>query len=297
MTKRLFLTAALLAAGLGSAQTGIPALPPGAAAPTTTDRLFPSGFRLSQLQAVQPLLQGLNTVQTSRIDEQQGRVVVTGLNAVDRLELLKRLRTANLPAGIVTFTTSATGTTTGNGSTGTVTQTPMTQTPVTQAPVAQTPSTQAPTTPVAPVTPPAATTPVRPGVTTLPARARPLSLPHRAVLTGPASVRAGEANTWSFNLTNTGTQAINLQHGACDVRFEVLNAAGEVVRPDPKDTVCTMQIIMTNVAPGQTREVQKIRWEGKNAQGQPVRPGTYTIRAVFDGPVLIRAQELKVTVR
>lgn len=307
MSKRLFLTAALLGAGLGSAQTGIPALPPGAAAPTTTDRLFPSGFRLSQLQAVQPLLQGLATVQGSRIDEMQGRVVVTGLSAVDRLELLKRLRTANLPAGIVTFTTTASGTTTGNGSTGTVTQTPATQTPATQTPVSQTPTTQtpvtqtpvtqAPTAPAAPATPPAATTPVRPGVTTLPARARPLNLPHRAVLTGPASVRAGEANTWSFNLTNTGTQAINLQHGACDVRFEVLNAAGEVVRPDPKDTVCTMQIIMTNVAPGQTREVQKIRWEGKNAQGQPVRPGTYTIRAVFDGPVLIRAQELKVTVR
>lgn len=283
MTKRLFLTAALLGAGLGSAQTGIPALPPGTTAPTTSDRLFVSGYRLSQLQAVEPLLQGLSTLQGSRIDEQQGRVVVSGLNAVDRLELLRRLRTAGLPSGIVTFTTSATR----GGSTGTVTEAPITQTPVTQTPTA----------PASPATPPATTTPVRPSVTTLPARARPLNLPHRAVLTGPASVRAGQANTWSFNLTNTGTQVINLQHGACDVRFEVLNAAGEIVRPDPKDTVCTMQLIITNVPPGQTREVQKIRWEGKNAQGQPVPAGTYTIRAVFDGPVLIRAQELKVTVR
>ncbi|ACO45367.1 FlgD immunoglobulin-like domain containing protein [Deinococcus deserti] len=281
MTKRLFLTAALLGAGLGSAQTNIPALPPGTTAPATTDRLFVSGYRLSQLQAVEPLLQGLTTLQGSRIDEQQGRVVVSGLNAVDRLELLRRLRIAGLPAGVVTFTTSASGSAPGGGSTGTVTQPPTTQTP---------------TAPASPATPPVAT-PARPSVSTLPARARPLSLPHRAVLTGPASVTAGQPNTWSFNLTNTGTQAINLQHGACDVRFEVLNAAGEIVRPDPKDTVCTMQLVLTNVAPGQTREVQKIRWEGKNAQGQPVPAGTYTIRAVFDGPVLIRAQELKVTVR
>ncbi|MFC4426317.1 BsuPI-related putative proteinase inhibitor [Deinococcus navajonensis] len=267
MTKRLFLTATLLCAGLGAAQSSIPALPPGSAAPASTDRLYPSGYRASQLQGVLPLIEGLSSVQTSFVDEQQGRVVVVGASAVDRLELLKRLRTAGLASGLVTFRTVATGTATG--------------------------------TPTAPVTPAApAPAPVAPStVTTLPARAQPLREPHRAALVGPTTVRAGEANTWSFTLTNTGTQAIRLQHGACDVRFEVLNAAGQVVRPDPKNTVCTMQLILTDVAPGQSREVQKIRWEGKDGQGQPVPAGTYTIRAVFDGPALIRAADLKVTVR
>lgn len=291
MIKRLCVSAALLVAGLGvsgmsAAQAAVPALPPGTTAPVTTDRLYPSGYRASQLQRVLPLLAGLSTVQASSLDEQQGRVVVRGASAVDRLELLKRLRAAGLASGIVTFTAGAgttgpaeTGTTGAGTSTGTVTQTPT-------APV--TPAASSPIQP-APVAPAAGTT--------LPARAQPLREPHRAALAGPATVRAGEANTWAFTLTNTGTQAIRLQHGACDVRFEVLNAAGQVVRPDPKNTVCTMQLVLTDVAPGQSREVQKIRWDGKDAQGQPVPAGTYTIRAVFDGPVLIRAADLKVTVR
>ncbi|MFC4638582.1 BsuPI-related putative proteinase inhibitor [Deinococcus hohokamensis] len=289
MTKSLFLTAALLGAGLAAAQSSVPALPPGTTAPAITDRLYPSGFRASQLQSVLPLLQGLSSVQGSFVDEQQGRVVVSGASAVDRLELLKRLRAAGLASGIVTFRTSTAGAGTS----------PTTQTPTTPGASTQVPSTQAPTTqtPSAPATP-AQPAPVAPStVTTLPARAQPLREPHRAALVGPASVRSGEANTWSFTLTNTGTQAIRLQHGACDVRFEVLNAAGQVVRPDPKNTVCTMQLVMTDVAPGQSREVQKIRWEGKDGQGQPLPAGTYTIRAVFDGPALIRAADLKVTVR
>ncbi|GGO22399.1 hypothetical protein [Deinococcus humi] len=152
-----------------------------------------------------------------------------------------------------------------------------------------------PSTPAAP----APATPVTPStVTTLPAINPPLNQPHTARLEGPQSVQAGQTNMWTVLLTNTGDAPISLQHGACDVKFEVLNAAGQVVRAAPQDTICTLQIVPTNVAPGETGELQKIRWEGRNDQNQPVPAGTYTIRSVFNGDgVLIRPADFMVAVR
>lgn len=277
------LTAALLCS-LGAAQTSspsaIPSLPPGAVAPVTTTpapvAAYPSGFTRAQLDAVLPLLSGLKTLQNSELDETRGRVRVSGLSAVDRLALMGRLREAGLPAGVVEYVTSA-GTATGvpaaGSTTGTVTQTP---TPADPNPTPR---------------------PGVPGTSTLPRKAQSLAQPHAANLSGPVTLRAGESTLWSFLLKNTGTARISLGHGACDVRFEVLNAAGEIVRPDPKNTLCTMQLITTELAPGETSEVQKIRWDGKDASGQPVRPGSYTIRAAFDGPAHVDAAEFKVTVR
>lgn len=280
------LTAALLC-GLGAAQTSspsaIPSLPPGAAAPaaasTAPVSAYPSGFTRAQLDAVLPLLSGLKTLQSSELDETRGRVRVSGLSAVDRLALMGRLREAGLPAGVVEYVTGAgtatggavTGGTATGGTTGTVTLTPI-------------PSEPAPR-------------PGTPAASTLPRKAKPLAQPHAANLSGPVTLRAGESALWSFLLKNTGTARINLSYGACDVRFEVIGAGGEIVRPDPKNTLCTMQLVMLDVAPGETAEVQKIRWDGKDASGQPVRPGTYTIRAAFDGPVHVDAAEFKVTVR
>ncbi len=156
-----------------------------------------------------------------------------------------------------------------------------------------------PSKPAAPVPNPAPATPVTPStVTTLPAVNPPLAQPHTAKLQGPQTVQAGTASMWAVLLTNTGNTAISLQHGACDVRFEVLDAAGQVVRSTPKDAICTLQIVGTDVAPGETGELQKIRWEGKNDQNQNVPAGTYTIRSVFNGDgVLIRPADLSVTVR
>ncbi|GGL83819.1 hypothetical protein GCM10010840_22000 [Deinococcus aerolatus] len=150
-----------------------------------------------------------------------------------------------------------------------------------------------------PAAAPAQGTPVTPPtVTTLPAVNPPLAQPHTARLEGPQTVQAGQANLWNVLLTNTGDRAISLQHGACDVRFEVVNAAGQVVRTTPKDAICTLQIVGTEVAPGQTGELQKIRWEGRNDQNQNVPAGTYTIRSVFNGDgVLIRPADLTITVR
>lgn len=300
MKKSLLLAAALLISGAALAQNtvaqtniAIPALPPGTSAPATAatsdDPLYPSGYRLSQLQAALPLLDGLKTLQASTLDQQRGRLVVTGLSAVDRLELLKRLSSAGLPMALVEFRSATINTGTGNtstGTTGTVTQTPPNPTTLPEIPATSNP----------PVTPP--TTPTLPTTTTLPATGRPMDTAVQPLLSGPSSIRAGEANTWAFSLKNNGTQGLKLAHGACDVRFEVISAAGVIVRPDPKNTLCTMQIVYTDVGAGETATVQNIRWDGKDAQGQTVPAGTYTIRAVFNGSGMTsKPAVLTVTVR
>ncbi len=151
----------------------------------------------------------------------------------------------------------------------------------------------------APATPTAApTAPAPPTVSTLPARNPPLARPHAAQLVGPATVQAGQPNTWAVTLTNTGTETLHLEHGACDVRFEVLNAAGQVVRPNPQNALCTLQLVVTDAQPGQTVELQQLRWAGQDGQGQPLPAGTYTLRSVFDGAgVRIRPADFTVTVR
>ncbi|WP_189073260.1 FlgD immunoglobulin-like domain containing protein [Deinococcus sedimenti] len=155
-------------------------------------------------------------------------------------------------------------------------------------------SSAAPTTP-APVTP-APSTPA-PAASTLPMTNPVLRTEHSANLNGPGSLRVGQATTWTFTLSNLGEQPINLQHGACDVRFEVLDAAGKVVRANPTNTVCTMQLVMTDVAPGETMDVQDIRWDGRDSAGRALPAGEYTIRAVFSGAgVRIMAEEFPVTI-
>lgn len=154
------------------------------------------------------------------------------------------------------------------GKTAPATSTTPVTSPVTPAP---TPTAPTPTTPA----------PAAPTVTTLPTGTTALNV--SASLVGPDTVRADEANTWDFMIKNTSSATIHLEHGACDVRFEVLNAAGEVVRPDPKNTLCTMQLVITDVQNGEEATMQKIRWEGKDGQGNPVPAGTYTLRAKFVG--------------
>lgn len=166
------------------------------------------------------------------------------------------------------------------------------------APTSPAPTTPAPVTP-APANPASATsTPAAPTVTTLPTGKTPLEAAYTVSLQGPDMVKAGEAQTWDFVLTNTGNQTIHLEHGACAVRFEVLNAAGEVVRPDPKNSICTMQLVITDAQPGEQATMQKIRWEGKDGQGQPVPAGTYTLRAKFvSGDVFTVPATREVTVQ
>ncbi|PIG98984.1 FlgD immunoglobulin-like domain containing protein [Deinococcus sp. UR1] len=143
-------------------------------------------------------------------------------------------------------------------------------------------------------TTPTPVTPTRPALN--PDLNPALATPHSANLSGPGSLRGGQDTTWTFNLTNLGEAVIDLQHGACDVRFEVLNAAGQVVRANPTNTVCTMQLVMTNVAPGETMDVQSVRWNGRGSDGKALPAGEYTIRAYFNGAgVSIVAEDYPVT--
>lgn len=142
---------------------------------------------------------------------------------------------------------------------------------------------------------PAATT--RPTPSSLPVRPT-LGQAHRATLTGPTSLTRGTQGTWTLRLTNTGQTRILLEHGACDLKFEVLNAAGEIVRPAVTNTICTQQLVVTDVAPGQTGDVLSLRWNGQDASGNALPAGPYTLRAAFwNREVTIRAPAVRVALR
>ncbi|WP_019585283.1 protease complex subunit PrcB family protein [Deinococcus apachensis] len=142
MTIKVLLCLSLALGACASAQgvTSIPATPIGAPTPSTTtnasDPVYPSGFRLSQLQAASAALQGLPGLTAKEIDPAQGRLRVTVGTAVERVAVLQRLREAGLSSSLVTFTASgaasnlpgATGTVTTTPGTGTAPSTPTTPT-------------------------------------------------------------------------------------------------------------------------------------------------------------------------
>lgn len=133
MTAKVLLCLSLALGAYASAQgvNSIPATPLNAPAPSTAtnaaDPVYPSGFRLSQLQAASAALEGLPGLTAKEIDPAQGRLRVTVGTAVERVAVLQRLREAGLSSSLVTFTASAAPTL--PGATGTVTTTPGTGTP------------------------------------------------------------------------------------------------------------------------------------------------------------------------
>lgn len=264
--KHLLLTLTLLGAGaVAQAQTASPTV----TTTTTASKVYPSGYTFKQMLDALGALKGVS-LRGVGFDE-RGYLNLTVADEAARQQAIEQVAAAGLPTGVLAF--------------GSVPLIP-TETPSTENTSAE--NTAATVTETPQVTPP----------TSLPAAADTLAQPHRAELTGPSSIQAGQATTWSFMLTNTGSAPLNLAHGACDVRFEVLNAAGEVVRPDPTNTLCTMQMVYTNLQAGESGEVQKIRWDGKDGAGQPVPAGEYTIRAAFRGAgAVVPAQEFRVTVQ
>ena len=265
---RNFLLTLALLAGAAQAQTAAQSVTTTTSTPqSTTAPSYPSGYTFRQLLDALGALRGVE-LRGVGFDE-RGYLNLTVANDAAREQAIAQVAAAGLPTGVLAFGgVPLAGGTTG----GTVPQTPTTPGTGTQNSSNQNSS--------------------------LPTNGAPLAQTYTAQLSGPRTVRAGEANTWSFVLGNTGSSAIHLEHGACDVRFEVVSAAGEVVRPDPTNTICTLQLVVTDVAPGERHEVQNIRWEGKNAAGQPVPAGEYTIRAVFRGAgTLIPAEDFRVTVQ
>lgn len=263
--RNLLLTLALLAGGASAQTQNVTTTPaPAQTSTASASKVYPSGYTFRQMLDALGALKGVN-LRGVGFDE-RGYLNLTVADDATRQQAIDKVAAAGLPTGVLAFGSVPVDSGSQGSATGTVTETPAGPAPT--------------------------------GPSSLPSDGQPLSQPHRAELRGPSSVRAGEANTWSFTLTNTGSSAIRLEHGACDVRFEVVSAAGEIVRPDPKNAICTMQLVYTNVTPGETQEVQKIRWEGKDAAGQPVPAGEYTLRAVFRGAgQRSDVAELKVTVQ
>ena len=270
--KNFLLTLALLA-GAAQAQTAAQSVTTTTTTPqSTTAPSYASGYTFRQMLDALGALKGVELRGVGFDD--RGYLNLTVANDAARQQAIAQVAAAGLPTGVLAFdgVPLAGGTTS-----GTATQTPAAPGKGTQNSGTQNAGTQN---------------------TSLPTTGAPLAQAHTAQLSGPRTVRAGEANTWSFVLGNTGSSAIHLEHGACDVRFEVVSASGEIVRPDPTNTICTLQLVVTDVAPGERHEVQKIRWEGKNGAGQPVPAGEYTIRAVFRGAgTLIPAEDFRVTVQ
>lgn len=265
--KKLLLSLALLSAG---ALVASPALAQGApaqasSAPQTSGaKVYPSGYTFTQMLDALGALRGVQLRSVAFDDRGYLNLIVA--SDADRERALSQVAAAGLPVGLLAFD----GQPYAGGS-------PAAQ-PAPAAPAQAAPATAA--------------------GSTLPASSPLLAAAHSAVLSGPQTVTPGTPQVWSFNLINQGTTPIVLEHGACDVRFEVVGAGGEVIRPNPRDTLCTLQLVITEAAPGQTAEVQKIRWEGKDAQGQPVPAGVYTIRSAFQGGgVRIVAEPFTVTVR
>lgn len=256
MTFRVLLSlSALTLSGLASAidVRDIPALPLGGAAPASAasppvnDPVYPSGYRLSQLQAAWDIVgkTGIPGMQNRSFDAPQGYILAPISSETQRIEVMRRIMAAGLPTGIVRFTTG----------------------------------------------------PALPGISTLPI-APALAQPHRASLRGPSTLAARTTGVWTLQLTNTGQTAIHLEHGACDLKFEVINAAGATVRPAVTNTICTQQLVITDVAPGQTEDVLSFRWDGQDAGNNALPLSVYRLRAVFwDREITIRPPEVKVSLR
>lgn len=253
MPKRTWLALALACGGGTGAITvrDIPALPlsRGAAANSTHDPLYPSGYRRSQLEAAWDAVgeTGIPGIQNRSFDAVVGRLVVPVASEAQRTEVLRGMKAAGLPVEIVRF----------------------------------------------------AQGPALPGVSTsLPSGPR-LAQPHRARLNGPATLTIGTTGVWTLRLTNTGQALpIHLKNGACDLHFEVWNAAGVLVRPVPTSRTCTDQLIRLDVAPRETRDVLSVRWDGRNGLGQPLPPGAYTLLGVYwNGTFAISPPPARVTLR
>ncbi len=179
MKQALLLTAALLGFGLtaGAYAQTTPAKPILSA---STEAILPSGFTQSQLQAVLPLTTDLRTLQFSSIDLTQGRVVVVGLSAVDRLVLLTRLRTAKLSPNMVSYMAEQPTTSDKLAPTLLVSTPPVSTLPVSTLPVSTLPVSTLPNT--------------QPANSTLPSGGTPFSIPHAVTWGGPDYFKAGEPN-------------------------------------------------------------------------------------------------------
>ena len=178
--KNLLLTLALLAGG-ASAQTAAQSVTTTTSTPQTStapsSEVYPSGYTFRQMLDALGALKGVNLRGVGFDD--RGYLNLTVADDAAREQAIAQVAAAGLPTGVLAFGGVPVS---GGTQPGTATEAPASgnQTPAAQNPAA-------------------------PQNSSLPTNGAPLAQAHRAELSGPQVVRAGEANTWSFNLTNTGS--------------------------------------------------------------------------------------------
>ncbi|WP_221088787.1 hypothetical protein [Deinococcus aquaedulcis] len=141
-------------------------------------------------------------------------------------------------------------------------------------------------------------------------RALPLrttwTVPHRAALQVPRVVAQGDILPINFWITSTGAAPVDLDVGLCSaLRWQVINARGQVVRPAPGDNICPSVLQMARLKMGESINLTRpepqtpgVYWDLRDPSGSLLPPGTYTLQAAMQqGTQVIRPADVPFTVR
>ncbi len=93
----------------------------------------------------------------------------------------------------------------------------------------------------------------------------------------------GDTMTVTVTAINVGARTITLVgSSSCLLKFEVWR--GPVLVQDPSAWVCTMDLFLLPLSPGET-EVRNFEWRGTGTDGQVLAPGGYDVRGIggFEG--------------
>jgi hypothetical protein len=101
--------------------------------------------------------------------------------------------------------------------------------------------------------------------------------------TSLAKFRAGDAVLVTITVTNESSSSVDLPVGSCPSHFAVRDASGSIVGPPSE--VCTAQLIVKTLAPGEKAEYTST-WHGEGfatSTGQTtfLKPGMYTVEGFF----------------
>lgn len=138
----------------------------------------------------------------------------------------------------------------------------------------------------------------------LPARTT-WNVPHRTALQIPRQVVQGDILPISFWFTFTGQAPLKFNAGLCSqLRWQVRDAAGKVVRPTPGDTLCAEALLTAQLKPGESINLTRpnsaspgVYWDLRDPLGKALPPGRYTLQAAFGrGDQVLRPADVGFTI-
>lgn len=138
----------------------------------------------------------------------------------------------------------------------------------------------------------------------LPARTT-WNVPHRTALQIPRQVAQGDLLPISFWFTFTGEKPLEFNAGLCSqLRWQVKDAAGKVVRPVPGNVACAEALFTARLNPGQSINLTRpdpagpgVYWDLRDPFGKALPPGKYTLQAAFgQGDQVLRPADVGFTI-